>query len=402
MKIKRFVAQDMRQAIRQVRESLGADAVILSNKAVEGGVELMAAIDFSPSELTENSARASTKSAPSPTSPRPAMQGRPQSASSHPAAADDSVSLANMQREMQQLRRMMFNGLSELGWNRMGEQRPANQELLRRLMAMGVSAGLARRVAEKTAVPGGDVELAWRKGLFHLANELPIAEQDLLDRGGIVALVGPTGVGKTTTIAKLAARYALKHGARHVALVTTDNFRIGARDQLHTYGRILNVPVRTAANPDEMRAVLNELANYRFILIDTAGMGCPDQRFEGQLAAVMDESLPITRLLTLSANTEAAAIERAIRMYDRQLLDGCILTKLDEAAALGGFLTAVIQNSLPVTYIADGQKVPEDLRLARAQPLVELAAELMAQYAEEMDPIYMAYAYGGTLNHARF
>jgi flagellar biosynthesis protein FlhF len=217
----------------------------------------------------------------------------------------------------------------------------------------------------------------------------------------VVALVGPTGVGKTTTIAKMAARYALRHGNRNVALVTTDNFRIGARDQLHTYGRILDVPVVTANDSDGMADAIESLSDRRLILIDTAGMGSDNERFEMQVETLRVVGAPLTTLLTLSATTEAAALERAIRLFGVTRPDACLLTKLDEAASLGASLSAVVQAGLPIAYLADGQRVPEDLQAARAHPLVERAAALLEEFSPHYDEAFMAMAYRGKNANAR-
>lgn len=398
MKIRRFLAGDMRQAIRQVREALGPDAVILSNKSVNGGVEIVAAVDLDQqggavdfgSETAGRAAARPTAQQPAP-STREAFSDQP--AGNAEAAQPDDV-IADMRREMAELKRLMQNGLSELSWQAMGERNPAQQELLRRMMSLGVSSEIAQQLVGR--VKDDDPELAWRKALYQLAGELRVAEEDLLEEGGVVALVGPTGVGKTTTIAKLAARFALRHGHRHLALVTTDNFRIGARDQLQTYGRILNVPVHSVTSADELESVLNSLSDRRLVLVDTAGMGQQDQRLREQIGLLQKAGRKVHCLLALSATTEPVAMERAIRLFRDARPEACILTKLDEAASLGGALTALIRNRLPLAYTTDGQQVPEDLHIARAHPLVTRAAELMQEHEVACDPTYAALAYGGS------
>lgn len=463
MKIRRFLAGDMRQAIRQVREALGPDAVILSNKSVQGGVEIVAAVD-----LEQAAAMAADMEAPI-QHPEPARPGadprdtaavrptrptvaavptpdalsseaggfyRPQAAASRPATVapaakrptttptsaeqpgarratapttvqpeatesqgeDQTVVIAEMRREMAELKTLMKNGLSELGWQSMGEHQPVRLELLRRLMTLGLSAEIAQGLAAR--INSDDPELAWRKALFHLAGELTMYEEDLLEQGGIVAVVGPTGVGKTTTIAKLAARFALRHGRRHLALVTTDNFRIGARDQLHTYGRILNVPVHSVANAEELETVLNSLSDRRLVLVDTAGMGQHDQRLHAQIRLLQKAGRQVRSLLALSATTEPMAMERAIQLFSDARPEACILTKLDEAASLGGALNALIRSGLPLAYVTDGQQVPEDLHIGRAHPLVTRAAELTQEHEVACDPTYLALAYGSNLANA--
>jgi len=388
MKIKRFVAQDMRQALRMVREALGEDAVILSNKTIEGGVELTAAIDLVDNVTTD-------------TVDQRIPAGKERTAAGPVTAAaevrrDDA--LEDMRREMQNLRRWMQAELSGLSWYDLGQRAPHSQALLGRLMSLGLGAELARRLAERVRGTE-DVEQAWREALYLVAAEIQVSETDLLEQGGVVALVGPTGVGKTTTIAKMAARFALRHGHRSVALITTDSFRIGARDQLQTYARILNVPVRTATSPDEMDAALNALGDRRLVLIDTAGMAAAHERIADQRETLQAVGCGLTTLLTLSATTEAAAVQRALRVFADFRPDACVLTKLDEAASLGGLLSALIHAGLATAFVTDGQRVPEDLQPARAHPLVTRAAELLAENPTDLDAGYLALALGGANAH---
>jgi len=388
MKIKRFVAQDMRQALRMVREALGEDAVILSNKSVEGGVELTAAVDL----VDEISTDTVDQRIPG------GRSGNEDPAGAAASQAHRDQALEEMRREMQNLRRWMQAELSGLSWYDLGQRAPHSQELLGRLMALGLGAELARRLAERVR-DIEDIEQAWHKALYLLAAEIRITETDVLEQGGVLALVGPTGVGKTTTIAKMAARFALRHGHRSVALITTDSFRIGARDQLQTYARILNVPVRTATTPDEMDAALNALGDRRLVLIDTAGMAAEHERVADQRETLQAAGRGLKTLLTLSATTEPAAVQRALRLFSDFRPDACVLTKLDEAASLGGLLSALVHAGLATAFFTDGQRVPEDLQPARAHPLVTRAAELLAQNPVDLDPGYLALALGGAHAH---
>jgi flagellar biosynthesis protein FlhF len=197
-----------------------------------------------------------------------------------------------------------------------------------------------------------------------------------MDQGGVVALVGSTGVGKTTSVAKLAARYVLRHGQRHVALVTTDSYRIGAHEQLMTYGRLLGIPVQIASDHKELHSALNSLADKRLVLIDTAGMSQRDVRLSEQFATLADSGIPIRTLLVLSATAHPSVLTETVEAFSSVDLEGAILTKLDEAAKLGGVLSTVINQQLPLMFVTDGQRVPEDMHLARAQNLVQKAAEL--------------------------
>ncbi|MCP3869920.1 MAG: flagellar biosynthesis protein FlhF [Gammaproteobacteria bacterium] len=428
MKIKRFIAADIRQALRQVRETLGADAVILSNKSVDGGIELVAAMDYDEAAFETKPKTRTTSVRPVPvetnsgtgtgTGPRvesrsrveaPAKnvsepETRPTSvvgrhkfreepADRSPAEYQDPV-LQEMRGEMQALRRMMENQLSELAWTQMGSRNPQSQELLRRLMQLDLSPDICSRLTRSLQ----DVEnsdQAWRKALHLLAGELPVAGESLIEDGGVVALIGPTGVGKTTTIAKLAARFVLRHGHRHLALVSTDSYRIGAQEQLNTYARILDVPVRRASTPDELHATLNSLSDKRLVLVDTAGMSQQDVRLSEQLSLFKSGNRQVRTFLTLSANTQQAALEQAIESFGTAGTEGCILTKLDEAASLGGVLSAVVHSGLPIAFYTDGQKVPEDIHVARAHTLVNRAVTLGERSGTEYDDEYLALALGG-------
>jgi flagellar biosynthesis protein FlhF len=447
MKIKRYVAPDMRQAIQKVRATLGADAVILSNKRLPEGVELVAAIDFDENEviraaqeaMAQQQGSVSGDSEPPATAapamaeaqhPRrplagagdmparparpsktpitdawkshlqeavaaqPARASRPQPASlsresvlssppkAAPVARQETVSapqsdrlIEEMRREISGLRRLMSQELSQLGWREMQQHRPVMRQVLRRLTAMDLAPDVNQRLL--TVVSDlKDLDQAWKRAMSELAASIQVSREDWLDQGGVIALLGPSGVGKTTTLAKLAARFCLRHGSRQLALLTTDTYRIGAEEQLHSYGRILDVPVQTVCDGEQLRKALNTFSDRRLVLIDTAGMGTRDVRFGKQLGMLTEGNRPIHSLLTLSATSQGYALRAAVDAFRPVRPNGCIMTKLDEAGSLGAILSTLISAHIPLAYVTDGQKVPEDMHMAKPQSLVSQCIEM--------------------------
>jgi flagellar biosynthesis protein FlhF len=211
------------------------------------------------------------------------------------------------------------------------------------------------------------------------------------DEPGVTALVGPTGVGKTTTIANLAARAVMRHGSDQVALISTDHYRIGAAAQLEHYGRLLGVRVYPAYDADSLRKVLEMLQGRHTVLIDTAGVATSDPRLAQQMAILADASA-LRVCLVLAANAQAQALDAAISAYLPLKPRACILTKLDEAPNLGGALSALIRHRLPLDYTTDGQRVPEDIASADARVLVCRAAQTLK--SQVPDDSLMAERFG--------
>ncbi|MDO9425035.1 MAG: flagellar biosynthesis protein FlhF [Methylobacter sp.] len=463
MKIKRFFAEDIRQAMRMVKEELGADAVIMSNKSVDGGVEIVAARDFdeqliqsklqkqaeeqqSPSRsqkmdlpdfeaeknrlhvlsssrkqstdgfLAENApARSQRFPTDSDTSTvpggrrnidqyvgyaekvhlrgnletvtakgtKPVIRERPMQIAM-PEEKQSNLSdnlLLEMSRELKSLRSAMDSKLSNVSWAHNAQANPVRAELLQRLAGMSISRKLSVKIANRFA-NHTDAELAFSQAQELLAKVMPVADDDLLQNGGIAALVGPTGVGKTTTIAKLAAKFILKHGPRQIALITTDNYRIGAHEQLNTYGRILGIPVRVASSASELCNIINGFADKRLILIDTAGMSQRDMKLVEQINTLQQSGQAIKSYLVMSAATEYKAMNEIIKAFQVFEPQACILTKLDETATIGSAISSIIEHNLPLSFIADGQQVPEDMHSPCALTLV---AQCAAELDEEND-----------------
>jgi len=243
--------------------------------------------------------------------------------------------------------------------------------------------------------------LKWVKSA--IGHNLRIAgpQEDIVERGGVYALVGPTGVGKTTTVAKLAARAVLRHGAAKVALVTTDTYRIGAQDQLRIYGRILGTPVFAVRDENDLELTLADLSSRHLVLIDTVGMSQRDKRVAEQIALLCGENhgedRSVKRLLLLGAPSQGVTLEEVARAYSGPGLIGCILTKIDEALTYGPVLDVAIRHELPLHYVTNGQRVPEDLHQANPTYLADRAfrvnqAESPFKQEEGDYPILMAAA----------
>ena len=527
MKIKRFFAPDIRQAMRMVKEELGADAVIMSNRSVDGGVEIVAARDFdeqliqsklqkqaaaeqqppeppvrpqqrpstgydtpvikkidlpdfeaeknhlhvvssprkqsadgfvperpqtrsnwfsdsdtpappsnrpypTPTDssasprrnidqyvgyaekvhlrgnletVTAKPSNVPTRPAMSPVAPiaaqRPAQTQRPVQTQrpiqtqrqtpaerpmqiAIPAEKQSNVSdnlLLEMSKELKSLRSAMDSKLSSANWGGVTQINPVRTELLQRLAGMSISRKLSVKIANRFA-NHTDPELVFAQAQELLAKVLPVANDDLLQYGGIAALVGPTGVGKTTTIAKLAANFILKHGPRQVALITTDNYRIGAHEQLNTYGRILDVPVRVASSAAELHNLINGFSDKRLILIDTAGMSQRDMKLVEQINTLQQSGQSIKSYLVMSAATEYKAMNEIIKAFQVFEPQASILTKLDEAATIGSAISSIIEHNLPLSFIADGQQVPEDMHNPCARTLI---AQCVAELDGETD-----------------
>ncbi|AMB85305.1 flagellar biosynthesis protein FlhF [Pseudomonas agarici] len=418
MQVKRFFAADMRQAMKLVRDELGSDAAIIGNRRIAGGVELTAALDYKLSALTprvpnmeledelrKTQSRIATARAElslrsegdsDATTNRQLFAGLPLTAAeplieptfdeprrSAPApvasapAVDPRV-FDSMRFELNGLRELLEVQLGSLAWNQLQGSQPAQANLWRRLQRIGLSGPLSR---DLLALINGIEEprQAWRMLLAHLARMILTPEIEPLEEGGIIAMVGPAGMGKTTTLAKLAARYVLKYGAQNIALVSMDSFRIGAQEQLKTLGRILNVPVTHVDPGQSLVQALDPLLRKRVVLIDTAGLQASDPALRMQLESLAGRGIKAKNYLVLATTSQKQVLTAAYHSYKRCGLAGCILTKLDETASLGEVLSLAISHELPVAYLTDGPRIPDDLHLPRRHQLVSRAVSVQMQ-----------------------
>jgi len=442
MTVKRFYADTARECLRRVKDELGPDAIVVSNRAVDGGVEITA---MSADSLDAISRQASVEtvvtSAVANGAPRVASTPRPPERSPFPpraeASSDDyTVNLTAKARkqpavknwqppvhqpdviddkprlrplppkakvsresvpssaqvaatlktaleegeriaaqpsndgrvnelllEMQSIKGMLEQQLAGFAWGEMSKNAPMRALLLSEMLEAGFSGQLARRLtSELPSEMGLEEGRKWLMSSLNRRLRTLGNEGDLIDRGGVYALVGPTGVGKTTTTAKLAARCVVRYGAEKVALLTTDSYRIGAHEQLRIYGRILGVPVHVVRDGEDLRHTLADLKDKHMVLIDTVGMSQRD-RMVAEQAAMLMRAGEVNRLLLLNATSRGDTLDDVIRAYAGEDLTGCIITKTDETSALAPAVDALVRHGLLLAYMANGQRVPEDLHL---------------------------------------
>ena len=427
MNVRKFIAANARDALKKVKETLGNDAIILSNRGIPGGVEIMAvaARDMAMIVPTPVVEPAMTKPRPAPTMTpdddylvtltaaraRVAGTGEPQrraappvtpaaaartagpvnagiprtgalrnletariqpsTAAPRPAAAPEAPASARLaadvvpmavMEEIRSLRKIVEQHLAGFAWGEAARSEPVKTEILRQMLDAGFSPQFSRELLGELPADMDETQaMAWVKGAADRSLLTVGSEGDIVDRGGIYALVGPTGVGKTTTTAKLAARCVLRHGPSKVALITTDSYRIGAHEQLRIYGRILGVSVHLVKDALELQQTLDELQHKHMVLIDTMGMSQRD-KLVPELTDML-AGCDVQRLLLLSSTSRGDTLDDVVRAYAGGNLVGCILTKIDEAASLAAALDVIMRHGLRLHYVSNGQRVPEDLHL---------------------------------------
>ena len=485
MRIVRYTAPDMRQALRGIREQLGDDAVVLSSKRTPEGVEVTAAVDFDATRLENESVALAAPAQPKPAPPRrsdwssppaaaqptrpaapaapaeepaidpaiavvaaklraaapaPRVQARPAAVAPRqleraaaaaprsavaatpakplapaavavaasaappapvaaPAPAPNNAAMDHMNHELRIMRRMLEAQLEQLAWNERTRRTPVIAEMLRELTEMGIAQDLAERLGEQLP---DDVDLASarRFAIAGLSQYLRTAGPRWQDEGGRVALVGATGAGKTTTLAKIAVRWVLRHGARDLALIAADSVRIGAQDQLQALGQLLGAPVYAPDGFGGLPVLLSQLNRFRLVLIDTPGTSVRDPQLASRLAVLANSASQLETALVLPANMQAGAIDEAVKRFAPANPACCLLTKVDEAATLGGVLSVLIRARLPVAYVSNGQRVPEDLAPARALELVSQAVQLARSSEASADEDLLRRRFGRK-NHGR-
>jgi flagellar biosynthesis protein FlhF len=388
MKIRRYVAKDMRIALKQVREAQGPDAVILHTRRVGDQVEVVAAIDFDPENL-DDAAVAQQQASDAYDFSSAVNRARHAEDSPSPALAQNTVD-----NELNALRRMLETQLSVLAWNDLTRRAPVHTEVLKFVSTLGVTVELA---AELVSQLPARIELAeaQRLALALFAQRIPTMPERWLNEGGVIALVGPTGVGKTSAIAKIAARWTLQRGAHDLALVCADNMRIGAHEHLQSIGRLLGAPCFSVDTTAQLPPLLDDLARRKLVLIDTAGASQRDPRLAEELSTIAQASRRLETSLVLAASSQAGAIEETLQGFSVAKPASCVLTKLDEATSLGGVLSAVTRARVPIAYVSEGQRVAEDLQPARGYRLVARAVQLAKSAGAAADEDLLCRRFGG-------
>lgn len=360
MHVEKFVGSDMRQAMNKVRAAFGNDAVILSSRRIDDVTEITASKDYVPE--VEGIGLATSESY----------------AKSGAANPEPSPILMEMQSELNKLRKLFEGELAQLAWRDMSRNQPNRFALINRLEMAGIERSLAGCLVDQV-LPCDDVETGWRKTLGLLGSRIKVWDHDLMKNGGIVALVGSTGVGKTTTAAKIAARFATLHGRKHVAFISTDCNKVGGQEQLVSFGGILGIPVQFVSNQEEMQRTLDSLAGRQLIVVDTAGMSQRDRNIGEQMGMLTNPENHIQPLLVLPATARVSILDETVASYSRFNPVAAVLTKLDECDGIGPVLSSVVRHKMPLAFSTHGQKVPDDFQPVIAQALL---AEIIRTYKQ--------------------
>lgn len=352
MNVRRYQARDMRDAMRQVRELQGPDAVILSSRRVDGMLEVVAALE-------------------PPAEPRPVAPGRAP-ARSGPALPVDP-DLAAMRRELCDLRTMLMQqqALSEQGqW---ASRHPLAAQFVERLRQAGFTEKLARSLIGGIQ-EGSDPEAAWSRLRSRLSASIATAQPSVLDQGGMLALVGTTGVGKTTTLNRIALRQIKRMGPDSVCLVTLDRQRIGAYKQLQTFGQMAGIPVMLLENERDLTALSSRAGDGKLVLIDTEGQAARDAA-ERKLFAQVRNQIALESWLVIAATHQAMVLRQILQSFQGCNPSALVLTKVDEAEQLGETLSVLLEQRLGLVFYSDGQRIDDDFHKADTLYLTRLALQ---------------------------
>ncbi len=436
----RFVAATAAEALKMVRQALGDEAMVISTKQTAEGVEIMAITPDALEKLSGQPAASSRGVAPigsgfegdtysgprrAPTSPTPAFPhelvisdvikppkknldgspvyspeqlgtARPRESSASNAAgtaaiaaaqaavqaqaaaqASNAAEMNKLMMEMAQVKNLLQSHLAGNFWSNLQQNAPAHAEVVKTLINAGFSPKLCADIVQAIPKEGEPAELLKRVGDILEALIKTQDPIDVFDQGGVFTFIGPTGVGKTTTVAKVAARCVLRYGRNQEALLTTDTYRIGAQEQLKVFAKILGLPVVSIRDSDDLDAKLKEASKRKIVLLDTAGVGQRDTLMVDQAQMLAKGSGNSHRILVMSATTDLRTQEDVIMLHNQadasQHIKSVIVTKTDEAALVAPILDCLIRYELPLLFISNGQRVPEDLNPPNTQYLAHRA-----------------------------
>jgi flagellar biosynthesis protein FlhF len=389
MNMKRYQARDMRAAMRQIRDEQGPEAIIISSRRTAEGVEVVAVLDVDvvtaqqAEELASLAGDAPLISDAAPAAPL-AAPGE---------SASDAVTL-----ELRSLRLLLEQQVAALSWNEFSRREPLRVRVLKDLTEFGLSRDIAISILNE--LPAAlSAEQAQRLPLGLLARRIFTSPYPV-EAGGLVMLIGPSGCGKTTLLGKLAASWSLEHDATDVAIVSADEDRIGAHEQIRTVGRLLGIRVWEASRSGDLIARLQALAHKQLVLIDTSGAAARGGEPLALLSSVRAAFPAMRCVAVLPASAQVGVLEASLENFKELAPQCCALTRLDEVASLGGTLSLLARSGLPVSCTSDGPRIPDDLRPARAHQLVVQATELARRSQSSVDEELLAHRYGGSVNAA--
>ncbi len=401
MSIQQFTGSSMSQVLSQVREALGRDALILDSKELEDGIHVSAVAERDSHEL----AAALAEELPAKDAaaiPTELIEDQIAAQQAITAAAEKLTRISDVslvRDEMRSIRSLVESHLAHVGWSETSLGSPVQASIMRNLSALGIAPDIVRLLVEQIDI-GKTIGNAWAAPMNTLMQTLPFVTAVERSMSGIVAVVGPTGAGKTTTVAKLAARYAIEHSVDDLAIVSLDNHRLGASEQIDSFGRIIGLPILRPTGDRGLEDIADALTGKALVLIDTTGIGQHDPRLRQQLARLRVNDRTVRKLLALPANLEHDAMQETATAYQASGLFGAVLTKVDEAATLGAAFSVILRSRIPLAYVADGQRIPEDIHAAEGRKawLVKHAIELMRARETTVSERYMAENFYGVRN----
>ena len=299
-------------------------------------------------------------------------EGEPTWEDSQPSVRFASNEDTRMAVELSALKDMIEERFNTLAWLGSSKQNPIQSNLMLKMIRAGYSPAMARAVLDRVPVDAGAPE-AFRWLMDVITRNLKVSSPTagLCDEGGVVSLIGATGVGKTTTAAKLAAQCVKQYGAASVGMITLDTYRVSGYEQLRAYGRMLGVVAHLAHDRAALKDLLNLLSGKRLVIIDTAGLGQRDQRIQDMLDVL--DMPKVKKTLVLNAGSHGDTLDETLTSFKASTLHGVVLSKVDEAVKLGPALDALIRHQVTLRGVANGQRVPEDWQNPDASTLVRMS-----------------------------